>query len=127
MAMNGHKNPDLNAIRIGAHRAEVELQLGTPVSSQKIDDTVLDVYYYEIGNEPSAARAMGHAAMDFVTLGLWEIAGTPIESYQGEKKTIAVTYDKNNIVINIGHAEIKKEKEKSAEKNKEQIQPVKTI
>ena len=46
----------------------------------------VDLYEYEIGNKPSAGRAIGHGVMDILTLGLWEIIGTPIEGFQGEKK-----------------------------------------
>ena len=102
MAMKGTKDPDLRVIRAGAHRAEIELQLGYPISSQKIGENTLDIYEIEIGNNPSAGRAMGHAVMDIFTLGLWEIAGTPIEATTGEKKGIAVTYDKDDIAIRVG-------------------------
>ena len=59
-------------------------------------------YEYEIGNEPSAGRAIGHGVMDVLTLGLWEVAGTPIEGMQGEKKRLAVTYDDKDIVTHVG-------------------------
>ena len=102
MAMKGTKDPDLRVIRAGAHRAEIELQLGYPISSQKVGENTLDIYEIEIGNNPSAGRAMGHAVMDIITLGLWEIAGTPIEATTGEKKGLAVTYDKDDIAIRVG-------------------------
>lgn len=102
MAMNGKKEPDLRAIRAGAHRAEIELQLGYPISSNKVGENTIDVYEVELGNTPSAGRAMGHAVMDVLTLGIWEIAGTPIEATVGEKKGIAVTYDKDDIAIRVG-------------------------
>ena len=76
MAMSGKKTPDLGAVRVGATRGEVELQLGAPVKSTTLDDkSRIDVYEYEVGNDPSAGRAAGHAALDVLTLGLWEIAG----------------------------------------------------
>jgi hypothetical protein len=36
-----------------------------------------------------------------LTLGLWEIAGTPIEGVQGEKYTATVVYDENDRVIDL--------------------------
>ena len=43
-------------------------------------------------------RALGHGALDLFTLGLWEIAGTPIEAMQGETYTLTVEYDKSDKV-----------------------------
>ena len=55
-------------------------------------------YHYEIGNEPSAGRAAGHAALDVLTLGIWELAGTPIEATQGEKNEAVIEYTAENKV-----------------------------
>jgi hypothetical protein len=56
---------------------------------------------YQIGNEPSAGRAVGHAVMDVLTLGIWEIAGTPIEGFQGEKYRATVIYGDDDKVTGI--------------------------
>jgi hypothetical protein len=102
MALSGSPNPNLGAVRTGASRGEIELHLGSP-----IDTTLLegghraDVYEYEIGNEPSAGRAAGHAVLDVLTLGLWEIAGTPIEGVQGEKYTATIEYIENDKVVDL--------------------------
>ncbi|MCB1831947.1 MAG: outer membrane protein assembly factor BamE [Geminicoccaceae bacterium] len=102
MAMSGSENPDLAQVRPGATRGEVELQLGSPVKSHFDDDgDRTDVYIYEIGNEPSAGRAIGHGVMDVLTLGLWEIVGTPVEGFQGEKFNLTVRYDKDDVVRSI--------------------------
>lgn len=104
MAMSGHRQPELSVIRTGASRGEVELQLGQPVEILESNGMRIDVYEYELGNEKSAGRAVGHAVMDVLTLGLWEIAGTPIEGFQGEKRRLMITYDENDIVTKIGSA-----------------------
>lgn len=102
MAMSGKKEPQLGAVRAGATRGEVELQLGHAVEAHEENGRRVDIYEYEIGNEPSAGRAIGHGVMDVLTLGLWEVAGTPIEGMQGEKKRLAVTYDDQDIVTHVG-------------------------
>lgn len=103
--MSGKKTPDLGAVRVGATRGEVELQLGAPVKSTTLDDkSRIDVYEYEVGNDPSAGRAAGHAALDVLTLGLWEIAGTPIEAFQGDKYTMTIFYDSNDKVVSINRS-----------------------
>lgn len=51
MALKGSESPDLGAIKIGASRGEIELHLGSPVST-RVNDTGLTeaTYRYEIGN-----------------------------------------------------------------------------
>jgi hypothetical protein len=102
MALSGKENPDLGAVRVGASRGEVELQLGPPIQSASLEDgRRADVYAYEIGNEPSAGRAIGHGVLDVLTLGIWEVAGTPIEGVQGETYHATITYDRDEKVVDI--------------------------
>ena len=103
MAMSGKEDPNLGAIRVGATRGEVELHLGSPVKVATIEDGKrVDVYEYELGNAPSAGRAIGHGVMDVLTLGLWEVIGTPIEGFTGTKHQIAITYGPDDKVLAIG-------------------------
>lgn len=102
MAMSGKTSPNLGAVRQGVTRGEVEMHLGQPVqTATQPDGSVINTYVYEVGNEPSAGRAMGHAAMDVLTLGLWEIIGTPVEGIQGEKYQAVVIYAPDNTVKSI--------------------------
>lgn len=102
MALSGEENPDLGAVRIGAQRGEIELHLGAPVQTVSLaDGRRADVYEYQIGNEPSAGRAIGHGMMDLLTLGLWEVVGTPIEGVQGETYHATITYDQDDKVVEI--------------------------
>ena len=104
MAMEGKKAPDLDAIRIGATRGEVELALGSPLSIESVsigdDGTSAYLYEYEIGNEPSNLRAVAHTTMSILTFGLWEITGTRIES-QGERYHLRITYGQDDKVTAI--------------------------
>lgn len=94
LAISGGKDPDLHAVRTGAARADVEAQLGKPVKTVSLENgATAEVYAYEIGNEPSVARAVGHAIADLVTLGIWELAGTPLERSHEAKWHLAVYYD----------------------------------
>ena len=45
----------------------------------------------------STARAVMHGVLDVFTLGIWEVAGTPIEGSMGEKKnySVKIIYDKD--------------------------------
>jgi hypothetical protein len=102
MALSGSEKPDLGAIKVGSSRGEVELHLGNPKSSLGLEDgQYADTYEYEIGNEPSAGRAIGHGAMDILTFGLWEVVGTPIEGVQGDRYRATITYDRDDKVVDI--------------------------
>ena len=107
MALSGSQNPDLGAVRTGASRGEIELHLGSPIKSALLEDgRRADIYEYEIGNEPSAGRAAGHAVMDVLTLGVWEIVGTPIEGVQGEKYHATVVYDDDDRVVDLSTTKV---------------------
>jgi hypothetical protein len=102
MALSGDENPDLGAVKVGSTRGEVEMHLGSPVRSSSAENgTRTDIYEYEIGNEPSAGRAVAHGLADVLTLGLWEIAGTPTEAVQGETYQATVVYDDQGRVMEI--------------------------
>ena len=107
MAMSGSKAPDLGHVKVGATRGEVELQMGPPIKTN-IDELGrrIDIYEYEIGNEPSPGRAVGHAAMDVLTLGIWEIVGTPVEGFTGEKYHLTVTYSAEDTVEKVSSQKI---------------------
>ncbi len=121
MAMSGKKQPELGAVRVGATRGEIELHLGSPVEITEVNGKRVDIYEYEIGNEPSAGRAIGHGVMDVLTLGLWEVVGSPIEGFQGEKKRLLITYNEDDTVETIGTSYVKKEETaEKTEKDEEQ-------
>jgi hypothetical protein len=94
MAAAGKEPPNLAVCRIGASITEIERELGGPVRSRDLPDGGQEcIYEYELGNAPSPGRAVGHAALDVVTLGLWEIIGTPFEMMGGSKYQLIVVYD----------------------------------
>ncbi len=106
MAMSGKKAPNLGLVQEGASRGQIELQLGPPIKTSSLGNGKrMDVYEYETGNEPSAGRAIGHAIMDILTFGLWEILGTPIEGFIGDKYQLTVLYDERDRVASINQPE----------------------
>ena len=119
MAMSGKKQPELGAVRVGATRGEIELQLGAPIEVREENGRRVDIYEYEIGNEPSAGRAIGHGVMDVLTLGIWEVVGTPVEGFQGEKKRLMLAYDENDVVTKVGSIAIPKKNNTVTENKKE--------
>lgn len=102
MAMSGKETPKLGVVKQDASRGVVESQLGAPIKvTTRKNGHVVNVYEYEVGNDPSPGRALGHAAMDVLTLGTWEIIGTPVEVLQGEVHQIQIEYDANDRVVSV--------------------------
>jgi hypothetical protein len=103
MAAAGDEEPNLSNVHRGASRGEIEMALGQPKSlSTQPDGGTLATYEYTVGNEPSTGRAVGHAAMDVLTLGIWEVVGTPVEALnQGEKVMVTVQYDQNQVATSM--------------------------
>lgn len=102
LALHGQEDPDLQAVRIGAVRADVEKQLGKPVRTVSLaQGGTAEAYAYQIDNEPSVARAFGHALVDLVTLFIWEAVGTPMERDHERKHHLAVRYDAEGRVLSV--------------------------
>jgi len=96
MAMSGEKDPDLSVLRVGESRGVVETQLKKSLRERTDSSGYTYVTYeYSLGNEPSAGRAIAHGVMDVLTLGLWEVAGTPIEGAAANTKVHQVTVVRN--------------------------------
>jgi len=94
LALDGEKQADLSVLKVGTEKTQIEAKLGRPESEAKLaDGRTQSTYHYEVGNEPSAGRAAVHAGMDVLTLGAWELVGTPLEAMQGDEKRLVVTYD----------------------------------
>ena len=106
MALNGEKDPDLSVVKKGASRTEVEFQLGQPVETQAADPGKTKAkYQYSLGTEPSAGRAIAHGAMDVLTLGLWEVVGTPVEAINGNNYELWITYNDIDEIEHIGRVQ----------------------
>ena len=99
MALSGNKQRDISTFHVGADKSFVHAKTGLPDSSfQDEEGRWIDTYLIVSGDEPSAGRAIGHGAMDVLTLGLWEVIGTPIEAVAGseEYQSFIIHYDKDN-------------------------------
>jgi len=101
MAMKGKQDANLSVLNIGQDRSIVIANLGQPDKTVLLENKRVDVFKLERGNAPSAGRALGHGALDLLTLGLWEVAGTPIEAMQGETFYLTVEYDQNDKVTKV--------------------------
>ncbi len=101
MAMSGQPDPNTGALRIGQARDEVLLHLGQPTQTLATAAGRADEFHLQRGNQPSTGRAVGHAVLDVLTLGAWEIVGTPVEGFTGDTFTLAISYDAEEKVTKI--------------------------
>ncbi len=99
------KQPDkknLDVLAKGMPRDTIIAELGKPISTVKNEaGNKVDVYKFIQGYSKGAkiGRAVWHGTADVLTLGLWEVIGTPVESvYNGDEVSYEITYDKNDCV-----------------------------
>ncbi len=124
MALSGEEDPDLSVLRVGASRGEVEMQLGRPAAEILADDGhTYATYAYSLGNKPSAGRAVAHGVMDVLTLGLWEVVGTPVEAVAAKENehAVVVVYDRNGMVVGVNQA-VRREEDTVVERNDPETQ-----
>jgi hypothetical protein len=101
MAAHQPDAKNLNVFAIGTPRNLVLAEIGQAQATEIRDGKRVDVFSfvqgYSKGNK--ASRAIFHGAADVLTVGLWEVVGTPTEaSFDGEKMAFEVTYDESDKV-----------------------------
>lgn len=102
MALNGHQEPIFDAFEVGSSRKQVEIQLGTPISSKMLEEGKKeDTYKYEMGNSPNGARATLNFYIDLATIGLAEPILSLIEIFQGHDEYSYVVYSPDDRVVAI--------------------------
>lgn len=104
MAAKQPDKKDLDLMRVGMHRNVLISEFGKPISVNEIDGKKTEIYRFidGYGTGAKVGRAVGHAAADVFTLGLWEVVGTPVEGeFDGDSTSYQVSYDKDNIVTSV--------------------------
>ena len=100
-ATNQPEKKDLSVLKIGTPRSHVIAELGKPVNTEIKKAKKTDVFSFVQGYSKTnkTFRALGHGIADVATLGLWEVAGTPIEGIaSGQAVQLEVTYDKKDTI-----------------------------
>jgi hypothetical protein len=96
MAANQPSRKEVELLSPGIPRNLLVGELGQPVSSEMKNGKRVEVFSFVQGYRSGVkvGRTIGHAAADVVTLGLWEMAGTPTEAaLNGHRVAYEVTYD----------------------------------
>lgn len=88
------KNVDL--FKIGTPRSMLLAEFGMPTVSESREGKKFEIYKFIQGYSAGAkaGRAVFHGAADVLTLGLWEVVGTPVEgTFSGDEMAYEVRYD----------------------------------
>ena len=115
MATQQPEKKDMHVLDRGTPRGHVIAELGRPYHTKIEDGKTCDVFAFVQGYSKGAktGRAVFHGAADILTLGLWEVVGTPVEAVaDGEEVKCEVFYDESERVdyINVikGNNELKR-------------------
>lgn len=122
MAAMGKEPMNTSIVYPGVPRPAVLARLGKPETSIKDEEgNYIDSYIIVKGNEPSTGRAVVHGTLDVLSLGLWEIVGTPFEMIEGveTKSSLIIYYDSEERIKEIVSTDPKLQKETEFEKNEE--------
>jgi hypothetical protein len=98
------KQPDkknVELFNIGTPRSMLLAEFGMPVGSELRDGRKYEIYKFVQGYSAGAkaTRAVVRGAADVLTLGLWEVVGTPLEvTFGGDEMVYEVQYDDNSRV-----------------------------
>ena len=87
---------DIALLSPGIPRNMVLAELGQPVATETRNGKRVEVFSFVQGYRKGVrvGRTIGHGAADVMTLGLWEIVGTPTEAtLNGHRVAYEVTYD----------------------------------
>ena len=101
MAARSPEKKDLSVLSLGVPRSQVIAELGTPVHQSNDEFGERDVFSFRQGYSVPVrvGRATVHAVGDLLTLGLWEVVSTPLESsLNGEGVQAEVRYDRQQYV-----------------------------
>ena len=92
-------------VKPGVHKVIALSTFGSPIQNYvNHEGNTCDIFKFRQGyrNSTKVARAMFHGAADVLTLGLWEVIGTPVEAgLNGENLVYEVCYDKKDIVTSV--------------------------
>ena len=91
---------NLDLMQAGTHRSQLIAEFGSPAHSETRDGQRQDIFRFVQGYSTAAksARAVGHGTASVLTLGLWEVVGTPVEgAFDGTEMAYLVVYDDEDV------------------------------
>lgn len=107
MAANQPPAKNIDLFKVGTPRSALLAEFGYPTSSEEKDGKKYDIFRFTQGYSggAKAGRAVAHGVASVLTLGLWEVIGTPVEAVNsGDLTAYEVGYgsdDRVDIVISL--------------------------
>jgi hypothetical protein len=102
LALQETEEPNLDILEIGTSRVNIEKEFGLPFSEGlSASGDKLYLYRYLEGDRAAYGRATLYVFLDVITLCLWEIFGSNIESANGAYVDLAISYDSDERVEQI--------------------------
>ena len=102
MAAKQPDKRDLSLFQAGTHRKLLLAEFGLPIVSEiKEDGKRYDIFIFVQGysDGAKAGRVLFHGTADILTMGLWEVIGTPAEAvFDGDKIAYQVRYDECEVI-----------------------------
>lgn len=102
MAANQPDAKNLDLLVEGTPRHEVLIEFGEPVVSETREGHLYDLFSFTQGYSDNArtGRALLHGTASVLTLGIWEVVGTPTEALlDGADMAYQVKYDEDMAVL----------------------------
>jgi len=107
MAANQPPAKNIDLFKVGTPRSALLAEFGYPTSTEDKGGKKYDIYRFTQGYSggAKAGRAVAHGVASVLTLGLWEVIGTPIEAINsGDLTAYEVGYgsdDRVDVVISL--------------------------
>lgn len=101
MAANQPDKKNVDLFNVGTQRNMLIAEFGAPALSENRDGKDYDTFRFVQGYSTGAkvGRAVFHGVADVLTIGLWEIVGTPTELvFDGDTMAFEMGYDAENKV-----------------------------
>jgi len=101
MAANQPDKKNLDLFTVGTQRSLLIAEYGAPTVGEERDGKQYEIYKFVQGYTTGAkvSRAVFHGVADVLTIGLWEIVGTPTELvFDGNEMVYEVSYDEEDRV-----------------------------
>ncbi len=99
MAANQPDKKNVDLFNVGTQRSLLIAEYGAPTVTEERDGKEYEIFKFVQGYSTGAkvGRAVFHGVADVLTIGLWEIVGTPTELvFDGDQMAYEVSYDEED-------------------------------
>jgi len=104
MAAKQPSKKDVSVFKVGNPRALILAEFGLPLITEEKNGKKVEIFKFIQGYSAGtkAGRAVLHGTADVLTLGLWEVVGTPAEgAFSGDDMAYQVTYDEDERISEV--------------------------